>query len=207
MKRRTMLAAAAVSMALLGFGQSQAPAPQAAAEDPVRTLVGRLDLERYKATIKGLTAVRRPATGDRSQPRGERLDRGSAQNLRMHRDRAHQVRIPAGAPPGGQARGSGGGARGTAAAPPRRRRGARGAAATRRRASADRPASTTIRRSSPTSSSASSTRSRRRRGCARRSTARRSAPRIRRRCTSSGPTWTDWATPRRRTTTAPETRW
>jgi hypothetical protein len=33
-----------------------------AAEDPVRTLVGRLDLEKYKATIKGLTAF-----GDRRQ--------------------------------------------------------------------------------------------------------------------------------------------
>jgi hypothetical protein len=35
---------------------------QPAAEDPVRTLVGRLDLERYKATIKGLTQF-----GDRRQ--------------------------------------------------------------------------------------------------------------------------------------------
>ena len=39
----------------------QAPAPQAA-DNPVRTLVGRLDLERYKATIKGLTQF-----GDRRQ--------------------------------------------------------------------------------------------------------------------------------------------
>lgn len=62
MKRKTILAAAAVSMALLGFGQSQAPAPQAAADDPVRTLAGRLDLERYKATIKALTRF-----GDRRQ--------------------------------------------------------------------------------------------------------------------------------------------
>jgi len=40
---------------------AQAPAPQTA-DDPVRTLVGRLDLERYKATIKGLTQF-----GDRRQ--------------------------------------------------------------------------------------------------------------------------------------------
>src|SRR5229473_3728423 len=33
-----------------------------AADDPVRVLVGRLDLERYKAAIKGLTAF-----GDRRQ--------------------------------------------------------------------------------------------------------------------------------------------
>ena len=36
--------------------------PAADADDPVRTLVGRLDLEKYKATIKGLTAF-----GDRRQ--------------------------------------------------------------------------------------------------------------------------------------------
>src|SRR5262245_42029285 len=34
----------------------------AVADDPVKTLVGRLDLERYKATIKGLTQF-----GDRQQ--------------------------------------------------------------------------------------------------------------------------------------------
>jgi hypothetical protein len=40
-----------------------APAPQAADDnDPVRMLVGRLDLEKYKATIKGLTQF-----GDRRQ--------------------------------------------------------------------------------------------------------------------------------------------
>ena len=43
------------------FASAQAPAPQAT-DDPVRTLVGRLDLERYKATIKGLTQF-----GDRRQ--------------------------------------------------------------------------------------------------------------------------------------------
>jgi Peptidase family M28 len=39
-----------------------AQAPAAPADDPVRTLVARLDLERYKATIKGLTQF-----GDRRQ--------------------------------------------------------------------------------------------------------------------------------------------
>ena len=38
------------------------PAAQIPADDPVQTLVGRLDLERYKATIKGLTQF-----GDRRQ--------------------------------------------------------------------------------------------------------------------------------------------
>jgi hypothetical protein len=44
---------------------AQNPAPRAAtdsADDPIRTLVSRLDLERYKATIKGLTEF-----GDRRQ--------------------------------------------------------------------------------------------------------------------------------------------
>jgi hypothetical protein len=43
------------------FGQRQSPA-QAQAGDPAKVLVGRLDLERYKATIKGLTLF-----GDRRQ--------------------------------------------------------------------------------------------------------------------------------------------
>src|SRR5687768_2772686 len=42
--------------------QPQSTAPAAAQIDDVRTLVGRLDLEKYKATVKGLTAF-----GDRRQ--------------------------------------------------------------------------------------------------------------------------------------------
>jgi hypothetical protein len=34
---------------------TQTPASEPAPDDPIRTLVGRLDLEKYKATIKGLT--------------------------------------------------------------------------------------------------------------------------------------------------------
>ena len=55
--------ACAVTADLLGADGRQRGAPPApAADDPVRTLVGRLDLERYKATIKGLTQF-----GDRRQ--------------------------------------------------------------------------------------------------------------------------------------------
>ncbi len=43
-------------------GESRAQAPVAAADDPVRVLVGRLDVKRYKATIKALTQF-----GDRQQ--------------------------------------------------------------------------------------------------------------------------------------------
>jgi Peptidase family M28 len=48
----------------LGAAQQSGPAAAAAAkaDDPVRTLVSRLDLERYKATVKGLTQF-----GDRRQ--------------------------------------------------------------------------------------------------------------------------------------------
>src|SRR5687767_3224411 len=42
--------------------QPQSTAPAAAQIDDVRTLVGRLDLEKYKATVKGLTAF-----GDRRE--------------------------------------------------------------------------------------------------------------------------------------------
>jgi hypothetical protein len=42
--------------------QSPSPAQPPAAEDSIKTLVGRLDLDRYKATIKGLTQF-----GDRRQ--------------------------------------------------------------------------------------------------------------------------------------------
>ena len=50
-----VIAASAVAL------EAQQPAP-APTTDPIRTLVGRLDLERYKATIKGLTQF-----GDRRQ--------------------------------------------------------------------------------------------------------------------------------------------
>jgi hypothetical protein len=50
--------------AVMAAGQDapQPPAPAAPAFDPVRVMVERLDLEKYKATIKGLTAF-----GDRRQ--------------------------------------------------------------------------------------------------------------------------------------------
>jgi hypothetical protein len=50
---------------ILGLGEwvgGTSSRPQVRADDPVKVLVGRLDLERYKATIKGLTAF-----GDRLQ--------------------------------------------------------------------------------------------------------------------------------------------
>ena len=72
--RSVMLTAAALVAASVVFASAQTPPPSspqappttgaqsATADDPVRTLVGRLDLEKYKATIKGLTQF-----GDRRQ--------------------------------------------------------------------------------------------------------------------------------------------
>jgi len=58
---RAFMFLAAVSMAAAAHVQQPAPAaPQA--DDPVKTLVARLDLEQYKATLKGLTQF-----GDRRQ--------------------------------------------------------------------------------------------------------------------------------------------
>jgi hypothetical protein len=65
--RLKIVAATACGMVAFGISARAQGTPQAAAAappapDPVRTLVERLDLEKYKATIKGLTAF-----GDRRQ--------------------------------------------------------------------------------------------------------------------------------------------
>src|SRR5881392_421834 len=53
-----------LDFALLGLiaGLTARPIAQDTPEDPIKTLIGRLDLEKYKATIKGLTQF-----GDRRQ--------------------------------------------------------------------------------------------------------------------------------------------
>ncbi|MEZ5416276.1 MAG: M20/M25/M40 family metallo-hydrolase [Vicinamibacterales bacterium] len=62
MRNRIPLLVTALVLTVAGSPRAQAPASQAAPPDFVRTLVSRLDLDRYKATIKGLTAF-----GDRRQ--------------------------------------------------------------------------------------------------------------------------------------------
>jgi hypothetical protein len=70
MQIRSLALAAGFAAALTMSGSAQQQQPPAssttsqtaAADDPVRTLVGRLELEKYKATIKGLTQF-----GDRRQ--------------------------------------------------------------------------------------------------------------------------------------------
>ena len=59
-RSRTVLTVGSVALLLATFPFSpstftQQQQPQPAGEDPIKVLVGRLDLERYKATIKGLT--------------------------------------------------------------------------------------------------------------------------------------------------------
>ena len=68
-----VLSAALLGLCLPAAGQQPA--------DPVRVLVQRLDLERYKATIKGLTQFGDRRQGTAAQPRRHRLDRGPAQKL------------------------------------------------------------------------------------------------------------------------------
>jgi hypothetical protein len=60
MRVRSFIVAGCALVAQHSLGFAQTPADSA--DDPVKTLVGRLDLERYKATIKGLTQF-----GDRRQ--------------------------------------------------------------------------------------------------------------------------------------------
>ena len=226
-----------VALALMGIvtaspavraqGQQAPAAPQAAAadaDDPVRALVGRLDLEKYKATIKGLTQFgdRRQGT-DRNRAAIDWIEAqlksyGCTNTERIKYDYqppagrggAAGAGRGAGAAAAGQAgegRGAGrgegaaGGQRGAAA-------GVRVRAAARSSATAAAPASTTIRPRSPISKlrelNSQPTHARRR---ATRSSAPRSAPRAPTRCTSSAATWTASATARPPTTTARARRW
>ena len=59
--RKTLLSVATVALLMVSI-HAQQPAPAPAAPDPIRTLIGRLELEKYKATVKGLTQF-----GDRRQ--------------------------------------------------------------------------------------------------------------------------------------------
>jgi len=95
---------------------------QTAADDPVRTLVGRLDLEKYKATIKGLTQFgdRRQGT-DRNRAATDWIEAqlksyGCTPTERIKYD--YQPAPPRAAASGGAAGGAAGAARGAAGAAP-----------------------------------------------------------------------------------------
>ena len=109
------------------------PPPPAAvpADDPVKTLVDRLDLEKYKATIKGLTQF-----GDRRQ--GTKRNRDAVDWIEAqlksygctNTERIkYEYQPPAGR--GGGAGGTGAGARRAQGVAARRRRGQRGSRAGR----------------------------------------------------------------------------
>ena len=191
------------SMFVLLLGAVVHPAQRgaAAADDPVASLASRLDLERYKATIKGLTAVRRPPPGHRSQSCRGRLDRGAAQELRLHRHRADQLHLQprrrhrsAGAPTAAAGRRS-------ERRPPRRRRPRRAAFAVRTGVNTDpmKQPDAALRALNEAADDARTAR--------RRSTARKSARRAPTRCTSSRRTWTATAGAKRPMTMARARRW
>jgi hypothetical protein len=132
--RTVLLAAVCVCLGSVASAQVQAPPAiqqtpilvttlPAAAPDPVRTLVGRLDLEKYKATIKGLTEFgdRRQGT-DRNRAATDWIEAqlksyGCTNTERIKYDYAPAPRAAAGAGAGAAAgRGEAGAARGDAPA-------------------------------------------------------------------------------------------
>jgi hypothetical protein len=113
-----------------GQAASGAAAQAVPADDPVRTLVGRLDLEKYKATIKGLTKFgdRRQGT-DRNRAATDWIEAqlksyGCAPTERITYDYQPAQRAATGAAAGAAA----GGARGEAGAAQAGARGTTGAA-------------------------------------------------------------------------------
>jgi peptidase M28-like protein len=121
-----LVCAFAVAAALTTAAHAQSPAPQAQppADDPIKTLVGRLDLEKYKAAIKGLTEF-----GDRRQGTKRNRDAvdwieaqlksyGCTNTERLKYTYTTPQRGNRGAnPSAGAAAGAGGRGRGQAAAP------------------------------------------------------------------------------------------
>lgn len=126
-------ALAGVSVAFVGAQQAQNPgptppvAPRQVEEDLVRTLVGRLDLERYKATVKGLTQFGDRREGTERNRRAvdwieAQLESYGCETARLTYDPNMPRERPqgrgAGGGRGGAAAGRGGAGRG-AAQPPR----------------------------------------------------------------------------------------
>ena len=224
-----VLAGIASAVLLIGIGSSgldvRAQAPQAAPavaapaaedNDPVRTLVGRLDLEKYKATIKGLTQF-----GDRRQGTDRNraaIDWIEAQLKSYGCTNTERIKYDY-QPPAGRGTGAGAGqgaGRGEGRGERRARREADSAAAVvdalvraaaRSSETAHALASTTTPTPSRTSNCASSTRNPARLARASRCSAPRSARRDPTKCTSSAATWMASATAKRRTTTALAPRW
>jgi hypothetical protein len=125
---RLGFAAAALAASSFGFVGAQQPTvqlptlpPSSETEDVVRTLVGKLELERYKATIKGLTQFgdRREGTARNRQAVDwieAQLKSYGCETARVTYDPLQPVPPPPGAAEG---RGGGGGRGRGAATPPR----------------------------------------------------------------------------------------
>ncbi len=73
-------------------GGNQPPPPDTL-NDPVRLMVGPPRPREVQGDGQGSHPVRRQAPRHRTQPQGGGLDRGAAQELRLHADRADQVHL------------------------------------------------------------------------------------------------------------------
>src|SRR5438132_469467 len=93
-RRPLVMLLAAPALGIPTVALAQVASAPAAAQDPIAQLVARLDLEQYKATIKGLTQF-----GDRRQ--GTDRNRAAVnwievqQELRLRRRRPPEVRLSA----------------------------------------------------------------------------------------------------------------
>ena len=185
---------------LMLFATALLPAQQPAqqpADDPVRDLVARLDLEKYKATIKGLTQF-----GDRRQGTDRNraaIDWIEAQLKSYGCTNTARIKYhyqPARAAPQGAGQRRGRRSHRTASAG--RDRGGAPQQRLPRRTGVNNDPDASARREAARAQLAARPRPDR----AKRSTARRSARRCPARCTSSAGTWTASATAKPRTTTA-----
>jgi hypothetical protein len=181
-----------------GFGQragdSFSRAQRTPPGDPWKALVGRLDLEKYKATIKSLTQF-----GDRQQGTDRNraaVDWIEAQLKSYGCTNTERIRYTYNAPPP-RPRPIAATAPVTEIASGEVRAGVGGS---RLRGMTQPVTPTTIPALSPIPRFALSTPSRRHQGRANRCIAPRSAPRTRTKCTSSEPTWTGAASARPRMT-------
>ena len=101
-QRRRVAIALALAAGLMG--ETAAQQQQAEVEDDARTLVSRLSLEEYKATLRGLTQFgdvesragrrrkeRLSAARDRAKPGRDRLDRVPTEGRRLHQHPADRL--------------------------------------------------------------------------------------------------------------------
>lgn len=181
----------AASPQATGTSQSATATQAPASEDPIKTMVARLDLEKYKATIKGLTQFgdRRQGT-DRNRAAIDWIEAqlklyGCTNTERLKYD--YEPPAPT-AGRGGRRGGNAGG--NPVAAGGGRPRGLRARTGVNNDPNAQ-----------PDPNSVNWIHSQARRASARKCTARKSERRIRTRCISSAAIWMESATGRRRMTT------